>query len=64
MTTPTSIPTVAPAFTGIAGAAAYMGMSRNSIRRLIDSKALPATRLPTGSIRIRIAEVDAIGEPV
>lgn len=63
MTNP-AIASIEPTYTGIAGAATYLSMSRSSIRRLIASGRLAATRLPTGSIRIRIADLESLGEPV
>lgn len=61
---PERIHAITPAYTGVAGAAAYMQLGRNTIRRLVTSGALPARRLPSGMIRIRISDLDALGEAV
>ncbi|MFD9829002.1 helix-turn-helix domain-containing protein [Tsukamurella tyrosinosolvens] len=45
-------------------AAAMLGISDRSIRRMIDSGDLPARKLPTGALSIRIADLDAVGERV
>jgi len=48
----------------IAVAAAMLGISEKSIRRLIDSGDLPARKLPSGGIQIRIVDLDELGEPI
>ncbi|MCA0159101.1 helix-turn-helix domain-containing protein, partial [Tsukamurella sp. M9C] len=45
-------------------AAAMLGVSDRSVRRMIDSGDLPARKLPTGSLSIRVADLDAVGVPV
>ncbi|KXP08695.1 hypothetical protein AXK60_08455 [Tsukamurella pseudospumae] len=48
----------------VAVAAAMLGISDRSIRRMIDSGDLPARKLPTGSLSIRVADLDAVGDPI
>jgi excisionase family DNA binding protein len=46
-------------FTGLAGAAAYLDTSPKTVRRLIASKRLPASRL-NRTWKIRYADLDAL----
>lgn len=48
----------------ISVAAAMLGISDRSIRRMIDSGDLAARKLPTGAISIRVADLDSLGEPI
>lgn len=41
-----------------------LGVSERTIRRMIDSGDLPARKLPTGALSIRIADLDALGESI
>lgn len=45
-------------------AAAMLGVFDRSIRRMIDTGDLPARKLPTGAISIRVADLDQVGEPI
>lgn len=48
----------------IAEAADRMSVSVPTVRRMIRSGELPAVRLSSQVIRIRVADLDALGEPV
>ncbi|WP_425315205.1 helix-turn-helix domain-containing protein [Tsukamurella pseudospumae] len=45
-------------------AAAMLGVSEKTIRRNIDTGALPARKLPSGSLSIRVSDLDQLGELV
>ncbi|MGB5113525.1 MAG: excisionase family DNA-binding protein [Mycobacterium sp.] len=70
MTSPPPISTVAApdsapaAYTDIHGAASYFDVSYWTVRRWIQRGQLASVRLPGGIIRIRIADLDALGESV
>jgi excisionase family DNA binding protein len=49
---------------GVTQAAQLVGRGERTIRRLIAEGVLPAIRLPSGALRIRVADLDRIGEPV
>lgn len=49
---------------GIGAAAEHHGVSTATVRRWIKAGRLPAMRLPSGVYRIRIADLDALAEPV
>lgn len=48
----------------VAVAAAMIGVSDRSIRRMIDTGDLPARKLPTGALSVRVADLDQVGEPI
>lgn len=48
----------------VAVAAAMIGVSDHTIRRMIDAGDLPARKLPSGSLSIRVEDLDALGETV
>lgn len=48
----------------IAECATYLGVSVQTVRRMIQRGDLPAVRLSAQVIRIRASDLDAVGEPV
>jgi excisionase family DNA binding protein len=48
----------------ITNAAAYLGVSHKTIRRLIASGRLPAFRLGTRTIRVYVEDVEALKQPI
>jgi excisionase family DNA binding protein len=48
----------------ISNAAAYLGVSHKTIRRLIAAGKLPAFRVGGGPIRVLISDVEALKEPI
>jgi excisionase family DNA binding protein len=64
MTDPTTGTADRPAATSIAGAAELLGVSEQTIRRRIADGTLPAERIGPRLIRIRIADLDALGRPI
>ncbi|MBD8218109.1 excisionase family DNA-binding protein [Microbacterium sp. CFBP 13617] len=48
----------------VAGAAELLGVSVDTIRRRIADGTLPAERIGPRLIRIRIADLDALGRPI
>lgn len=67
MTAPISTPTpperiqeMLGALTDIDGAAAYLGVSERTIRRWITADLLSVRRLPSGGIRIAVADLGAL----
>jgi excisionase family DNA binding protein len=48
----------------IANAAAYLGVSHKTLRRLISAGKLPAYRVGGGPIRVLISDVEALKEPI
>lgn len=62
MTAQTTIPT--PAYTDVAGVAAYYATSPWTVRRWIKARKLPAVKLPGGEYRIALSDLAAIGAPV
>lgn len=62
MTTPAT-PAERP-HTSVAGAAERLGVSVDTIRRRIADGTLPAERIGPRLIRIRIADLDALGTPI
>ncbi len=48
----------------VAQAALTRGVGERTMRRWIATGLLPALRLPNGQIRIRLADLDSLGEPV
>ncbi|GJF10502.1 hypothetical protein NGTWS0302_07650 [Mycolicibacterium cyprinidarum] len=55
---------IAPSFISVDHAAQVMDVSHWTIRRRITSGALPARKLPSGGLRIAVADLAAIREPV
>ena len=55
---------IAPSFISVDHAAQLMDVSHWTIRRWITSGALPARKLPSGGLRIAVADLAAIGESV
>jgi excisionase family DNA binding protein len=48
----------------IANAAAYLGVSHKTIRRLISSGRLPAFRVGGRTIRVYVEDVEALKQPI
>ncbi|GAA4405553.1 helix-turn-helix domain-containing protein [Tsukamurella soli] len=61
---PPSIAGIPAQAVSVSVAAAMLGVSNRTIRRMVDSGDLPARKLPTGAISIRVADLDALGEPI
>lgn len=63
-------PIAAPIIAGVpvqtvrpAAAAALVGRSERTIRRWIAAGILPAVRMPSGGLGIRVADLNSLGEP-
>lgn len=59
-----STPKLDKAMVTIAAAANYLSVSVPTVRRMIQRGELPAVRLSPQVIRVRVADLDALGEPV
>jgi excisionase family DNA binding protein len=55
---------ITPSYVSVDIAAALMGVSHWTVRRWITAGALPARKLPSGGLRVAVADLDEIGEPV
>lgn len=55
---------IAPSYVSVEIAAALMGVSHWTVRRWITAGALPARKLPSGGLRVAVADLEEIGEPV
>jgi excisionase family DNA binding protein len=55
---------ITPSYVSVDIAAALMGVSHWTVRRWITSGALPARKLPSGGLRVAVADLEEIGEPV
>lgn len=55
---------VAPSYLSVEHAALLMDVSHWTIRRWITSGALNAKKMPSGGIRVAVADLEDIGEPV
>ncbi len=55
---------VAPSFISIDHAAQLMDCSHWTIRRWITSGALPGRKMPSGCLRVAVADLERLGEPV
>jgi excisionase family DNA binding protein len=68
---PTSTPTFAPptngvpvVVVGVRDAAAMLSAGERTVRRWIAAGQLPALKLPSGLVRIRVADIETFGEPL
>lgn len=55
---------ITPSYVSVDIAAALMGVSHWTVRRWITSGSLPARKLPSGGLRVAVADLEEIGEPV
>lgn len=55
---------IAPSFVSIETAATLMSVSHWTIRRWITAGKLPARKMPSGCLRVAVADLEAVGEPV
>lgn len=55
---------IAPSYVSVEHAAQLMDCSHWTIRRWITSGALPARKMPSGGIRVAVADLERVGEPV
>lgn len=55
---------IAPSYVSIETAAALMSVSHWTIRRWISAGKLPARKMPSGCLRVAVADLEAVGEPV
>jgi hypothetical protein len=55
---------ITPSYVSVDIAAALMGVSHWTVRRWITADALPARKLPSGGLRVAVADLEAVGEPV
>lgn len=55
---------IAPSYVSVDVAAALMGVSHWTVRRWITAGALPARKMPSGCLRVAVADLEAVGEPV
>ncbi len=62
--TNSTTPPIRRDMTTIAGAAEILGVSIDTIRRRIADGTLPAERIGPRLIRIRVADLDALGRPI
>lgn len=51
-------------FTTVPDAAAYAGVSTQTLRRMIDRGELPAYRIGERNVRVDLADLDAIARPI
>ncbi|TXI62499.1 helix-turn-helix domain-containing protein [Mycolicibacterium mageritense] len=55
---------IAPSFVSVEHAAQLMDCSHWTIRRWITSGQLVARKMPSGGLRIAVADLEQVGEPV
>lgn len=55
---------ITPSYVSVDIAAALMGVSHWTVRRWITAGALSARKLPSGGLRVAVADLDEIGELV
>jgi excisionase family DNA binding protein len=55
---------ITPSYVSVDIAAALMGVSHWTVRRWITAGALPARKLPSGGLRVAVADLEEVGEPV
>ena len=55
---------ITPSYVSVDVAAALMGVSHWTVRRWITAGALPARKLPSGALRVAVADLEDIGQPV
>ena len=55
---------ITPSYVSVDIAAAPMGVSHWTVRRWITAGALPARKLPSGGLRVAVADLAEVGEPV
>lgn len=61
---PLTVGGIAPSYVSVDVAATLMGVSHWTIRRWITAGALPARKMPSGCLRVAVADLEAVGEPV
>lgn len=55
---------IAPSYVSVEHAAALMDVTHWTIRRWVTDGYLPARKLPSGSLRIAVADLEELGEHV
>ena len=55
---------ITPGYVSVDIAASLMGVSHWTVRRWITAGALPARKLPSGGLRVAVADLEEVGEPV
>jgi hypothetical protein len=55
---------ITPSYVSVAIAGQLMGVSHWTVRRWITAGALPARKLPSGGLRVAVADLEEVGEPV
>ena len=55
---------ITPSYVSVEIAAQLMGVSHWTVRRWITAGALPARKLPSGGLRVAVADLEEVGEPV
>jgi excisionase family DNA binding protein len=55
---------ITPSYVSVDIAATLMGVSHWTVRRWITAGALPARKLPSGGLRVAVADLEEVGEPV
>lgn len=55
---------IKPSYVSVDIAAALMGVSHWTVRRWITAGALPPRKLPSGGLRVAVADLEQVGEPV
>lgn len=55
---------ITPSYVSVDVAAALMGVSHWTVRRWITAGSLPARKLPSGGLRVAVADLEEVGEPV
>jgi hypothetical protein len=62
--TPLAVGGVAPQRVPVSVAAQLMGVSHWTVRRWINTGALPARKMPSGGLSISVRDLEVLGEPV
>ena len=55
---------ITPSYVSVEIAAQLMGVSHWTVRRWITAGALPARKMPSGALRVAVADLEEVGEPV
>jgi excisionase family DNA binding protein len=55
---------IAPSYVTVDAAAALMSVSHWTVRRWITNGALPARKMPSGGLRVAVADLEKVGEAV
>jgi excisionase family DNA binding protein len=56
--------TVERKYLSLSEVAAIWGVHRKTVQRMVDAGTLPAVRLSSRQLRVRVADAEAIGTPV